>query len=382
MATHITPRLPVSPPSSPMRPETAKCTIRAIPPSPSPSTSPLSQTEASGLNYADTGARDSNTLAVRQAAMGQPRSDGLGKSVPGGEAVGSATANEEGGDTSSDSEVEYPDTPTPMTTWQKRSAYLDLGTPTPPSVTNSKGPSKPRSKASSSSLRQGAAPVPLLPVRPMHPMQETTQDEAYKQRKELEHDIVQFNNESRAQGIATELQRFKRSGEDAAVVTKNAYKLQPRHPDHPPIQITRRPLPPPGRVPPPIPPPQPRRVPPPVPARAAHPAVDICGRMPYHTSIENQAHAYAAGQGHRPFFSRASATSNATIASHQAVFNTPGRDEFERKKITLEADEGPFAHAISMRDLNQSRRVINDEVEARAPAKDWKEEMMCGCVAM
>ncbi|EFQ86468.1 hypothetical protein PTT_18279 [Pyrenophora teres f. teres 0-1] len=349
MATHITPRLPVSPPSSPMRPETAKCTIRAIPPSPSPSTSPLSQTEASGLNYADTGA---------------------------------PTANEEGGDTSSDSEVEYPDTPTPMTTWQKRSAYLDLGTPTPPSVTNSKGPSKPRSKASSSSLRQGAAPVPLLPVRPMHPMQETTQDEAYKQRKELEHDIVQFNNESRAQGIATELQRFKRSGEDAAVVTKNAYKLQPRHPDHPPIQITRRPLPPPGRVPPPIPPPQPRRVPPPVPARAAHPAVDICGRMPYHTSIENQAHAYAAGQGHRPFFSRASATSNATIASHQAVFNTPGRDEFERKKITLEADEGPFAHAISMRDLNQSRRVINDEVEARAPAKDWKEEMMCGCVAM
>ncbi|KAG9377552.1 hypothetical protein PtrSN002B_010330 [Pyrenophora tritici-repentis] len=261
MATHITPRLPTSPPSSPMRPETAQ---------------------------------------YRQ--------------VPGGEAVESATANEEGYSTSSDTEVEYPDTPTPLTNWQKRSAYLDLGTPTPPSVTNSKGSAKP--KASSSSLRKVAAPVPLLPVRPVHPMQETTQEEADKERKDLEDEIAQFSRESSAQGIPMELQRFKRSGEDAAVITKNAYKLQPH-------------------------------------------------------------------QARRPYLSRVPATTSTTMVRERPVFSIPGRDEYERKKITLEADDGPFAQAISMHDLNRSRRIINEEVDARAPARpDWKEDMMCGCVLM
>ncbi|KAF3040706.1 hypothetical protein E8E12_006327 [Didymella heteroderae] len=54
--------------------------------------------------------------------------------------------------------------------------------------------------------------------------------------------------------------------------------------------------------------------------------------------------------------SRRSETSGASVASKHSIFSTPGRDEMERKKPIVEEDEGPFANAKSVQDLEQRRR--------------------------
>ncbi|KAF1924007.1 uncharacterized protein M421DRAFT_9155 [Didymella exigua CBS 183.55] len=58
--------------------------------------------------------------------------------------------------------------------------------------------------------------------------------------------------------------------------------------------------------------------------------------------------------------SRRSEASGASVASRHSIFSTPGRDEMERKKPIIEEDEGPFAKAMSVRDLEQSRRRVRE----------------------
>jgi hypothetical protein len=48
-----------------------------------------------------------------------------------------------------------------------------------------------------------------------------------------------------------------------------------------------------------------------------------------------------------------------STASRNSVFSTPGRDELERKKALVEPDQGPFAGATSMADLDEERRRIS-----------------------
>ncbi|KAJ4361794.1 hypothetical protein N0V83_010735 [Neocucurbitaria cava] len=52
--------------------------------------------------------------------------------------------------------------------------------------------------------------------------------------------------------------------------------------------------------------------------------------------------------------------SGGTATSKRSIFSTPGRDELERKKALVEADEGPFARAVSMQDLQQRRRRVSE----------------------
>ncbi|KAJ4333603.1 hypothetical protein N0V95_009384 [Ascochyta clinopodiicola] len=58
--------------------------------------------------------------------------------------------------------------------------------------------------------------------------------------------------------------------------------------------------------------------------------------------------------------SRRSEKSGASVASKHSIFSTPGRDEMERKKPIVEEDEGPFAEATNMQDLEQRRRRVSE----------------------
>jgi hypothetical protein len=54
-----------------------------------------------------------------------------------------------------------------------------------------------------------------------------------------------------------------------------------------------------------------------------------------------------------------SQASGRSVASRHTVFSTPGRDEMERKKPIVEEDEGPFAGAKSVKELEVDRRVVS-----------------------
>lgn len=58
--------------------------------------------------------------------------------------------------------------------------------------------------------------------------------------------------------------------------------------------------------------------------------------------------------------SRRSEASGASVASKHSIFSTPGRDEMERKKPIVEEDEGPFAKATNVQDLEQRRRRVSE----------------------
>ena len=280
-------------------------------------------------------------------------------------------------DASSDTDAEYPDTPTPMTTSQKRSAYLPLGTPTPPSVPHSKRSSKPKLKASASSLNRALTPgtdtiAPLLPdqsTRHFHshadlappkcadnalPMMQASKGRLGNEDMIRRPEVASRQPQLRSRGTPLELQRFVRTKDDdiskknttAASKATHLYPPQPnRHSPHP--------LPPPP---------------------AAAPLVDRYGNICYPTP--------AAVPGRNTSLSRVSAASNGTVVSRKSVFSTLGRDELERKKALVEADEGPFARVVSMQDLNQSRRIISGEVKRDGDGGGKEERMMCGCVVM
>ena len=85
--------------------------------------------------------------------------------------------------------------------------------------------------------------------------------------------------------------------------------------------------------------------------------------------------------------SESSYVSGGTVTSKHSVFSTPGRDELERKKAVVETDDGPFAKAVSMTDLDARRRVVSEEgaggartiedLEAEGKQKK-KESRTCG----
>jgi hypothetical protein len=79
--------------------------------------------------------------------------------------------------------------------------------------------------------------------------------------------------------------------------------------------------------------------------------------------------------------SRRSETSGASVASKHSIFSTPGRDELERKKPIVEEDEGPFAKATNMQDLEQRRRKVSETTKDEG---DKETKRMCGlkCVVM
>lgn len=79
--------------------------------------------------------------------------------------------------------------------------------------------------------------------------------------------------------------------------------------------------------------------------------------------------------------SRRSEASGASVASKHSIFSTPGRDELERKKPIIEEDEGPFARATTVQDLEQKRRKVS---EGTRDGEEEKAKRFCGlkCLVM
>jgi hypothetical protein len=80
--------------------------------------------------------------------------------------------------------------------------------------------------------------------------------------------------------------------------------------------------------------------------------------------------------------SRRSQASGRSVASRHTVFSTPGRDEMERKKPIVEEDEGPFARAKSVKELEVDRRVVSGGTTDGVEKGDGKR--LCGmrCAVM
>lgn len=80
--------------------------------------------------------------------------------------------------------------------------------------------------------------------------------------------------------------------------------------------------------------------------------------------------------------SRRSEASGASVASKHSIFSTPGRDEMERKKPIVEEDEGPFAKATGMQDLEQRRRRVSEGT--KDGGERGEKRRVCGmkCVVM
>ncbi|KAH7070490.1 hypothetical protein BKA63DRAFT_579086 [Paraphoma chrysanthemicola] len=73
-----------------------------------------------------------------------------------------------------------------------------------------------------------------------------------------------------------------------------------------------------------------------------------------------------------------------SATSKNSIFSTPGRDEMERKKALVEWDEGPFARAQSVMDLDEERRRISSGGggEGGKGRKGRGLHVKCGCVVM
>ncbi|KAL6704116.1 hypothetical protein ACN47E_008779 [Coniothyrium glycines] len=52
------------------------------------------------------------------------------------------------------------------------------------------------------------------------------------------------------------------------------------------------------------------------------------------------------------------ARSNDSAVTSRSVFSTPGRDEMERKKVSVEPDQGPFGRVLSIQELEAQRRNV------------------------
>ncbi|KAI4665881.1 uncharacterized protein J4E78_003346 [Alternaria triticimaculans] len=436
MSTHFRPRATTPGPPSPTRPSTARSTIRAISPSPPPSLD-----EASRQDSATTGSPNVDLQSTSESAKVRPKSDGYPQAyvhgsgyeetdfanyttTPGNGNFGSSPANitanvtikrgggmmtrrspvkrgsrstspkkrpystptelsshrestlrdqddtpatnprdaeiQSGDYVDSDAYTDCPDTPTPMTNSQKRSAYLPLGTPTPfPKSTRS-----PRPKSKSSLQRATPTTTPTAPTPKLEFFESFDEQPSYSSGPfNTDHPQMYVGPEDKLMAFYTQTERRKMR--ERAL----ARAVQPTTPDHPArdVLVMQQPLREDDiRARMHLAPPQQAMESPP-----RKPMSDAAGNVARHVSP-----------------SEGSCVSGGTVTSKRSVFSTPGRDELERKKAIVETDDGPFAKAVSMADLNERRRVVSEEgaqgvrrsedLEAESMQKKKKEGRTCG----
>ncbi|KAF1935694.1 hypothetical protein EJ02DRAFT_439060 [Clathrospora elynae] len=391
MSTHFRPRPPTPVPPSPVRPSTARSTIRVITPSPPPSLD-----EAPRLNFAssDTPENMPSRASARSKSDGfhatHVHDSGGGVQEPfatyvmaaenvdfssspetadlhrdgGGGGISARTSpvkrilrsksprkrpystptglpshqesphggqdqeqtetkdkeeghekeNEKEGDDEDDAsdtytDAECPDTPTPMTTSQKRSAYFPLGIPIPYSKRESKHkdspetvhtPSSPTPPSSKPDMSHTSGPGPTLSRKPG----------------------FDFDFRNTHTSALASLRRPLLSS------------LAPSPSRHAANHALRKPVP--------------------------------ASNLTRHISISAQSQ------------SAQSNISGASAASKRSIFSTPGRDELERKMTVVKADEGPFARAVSVADLNDRRRAVSGKMEGGDGERREKGHRVCG----
>jgi hypothetical protein len=257
----------------------------------------------------------------------------------------------------SDTDADCPDTPTPMTNSQKRSAYVPLGTPTPlpypkrsprPKDSPQSPPTPQENTTPSSETKPRTLPHLYSHLKPSvfddiaeGPMRTTRTMLAARATDEL-HKANQpfYDKRSSSSSYGYDVQK----GEE--------YYAQDDQEEHYPQQYTQDPA-----------------------YRQQHDqptfhTVPSPSQYAQHSQLPPQHLQQLLPRELLPSATVArhisiSATSNVsggTATSKKSIFSTPGRDELERKKALVEADEGPFARVASVADLNASRRVISGEV--------------------
>lgn len=399
MSTHFHPR-PSTAPQSPARPGSSRLTIRAITPSPPPSeaTSPshpqseipcdaspgmtkqpsmrprseeISRARNHGLKREETrsahelkrdyaglqrGSRlpgrrspvkrrgqsknyrsrpyDSpTTLSSRCRTLSDQETDGADKKNDG---IKQDEAKELESDDYSNTSTDYPDTPTPMTVSQKRSAYFPLGVTAPvvyPKHSSSARydpdvvPTRAKSAAS-----QGPDATPNAPgIKVQKPLADYTQRQT---------DLDAYHSYIRQTNNPNETTKAK-APQPHAETLHLAYNPSPQTitPQTDDIQqATSHP-----------------RFCVPIPTQVTSSTVP---RKP----IASPSSPSASRAHHLASRSAASNISVGTAQSQRSVFSTPGRDEMERKKALVEVDEGPFGRVASVAELNESRRVVSGGV--------------------
>ncbi|KAG9190850.1 hypothetical protein G6011_08938 [Alternaria panax] len=276
-----------------------------------------------------------------------------------------ASSQEQQAQVESDSDANWdcPDTPTPMTNSQKRSAYLPLGTTTP--FPNSKRSFKSKSKSSPPNLTPATTPTPPNPrleffksfdEQPSHGPRGFDVDhwQTYPREGEKPREFyIQAQRTDMPEGIEARAGLMERtmlmSQAGYASSTNDSVTMQRperEHGTHPRMHIA---------------PPQ-------------H-AVEVPLRKPVPVATFNVQRQVS--------ISEVSQFSGGTVSSKRSVFSTSGRDEMERKKALVEDDEALIApkanhHAMDMGPSTVQAPYILDHLTADAqrisaslPLDDW-----------
>ncbi|KAI5368969.1 hypothetical protein J4E82_010211 [Alternaria postmessia] len=413
MSTHFRPRPPTSGPPSPTRPSTARSTIRAISPSPPPNLS-----DALRLDLASTGTPNFDHQITPESARERPKSDGFNQTYMYGfgeqeteftnyvataengnfgSSPADITANvttkrggsvmerqspvkrtsrlsspkkrpystptelslhrlspshghdrEQGAsphqkqvqvESDSDANWDCPDTPTPMTNSQKRSAYLPLGNPTP--CPNSKRSSKPKSRSNPPILTSTISnPTPKLEFfesfdnqSPYHSRYfDIVHPQTYSREEET---LREFYAHAERKKMREAMETRARPMERRPLMSQPGYVSSTN--DGAAMQRPER-------------------------EHGIHPRMHLAPRQhAVDAPLRDNVIGPASNVQRQVSISEDSHLSGGTASSKQSVFSTPGRDEMERKKALVEDDEGPFAKAMSMADLDERRRVVSEQ---------------------
>ncbi|CAN9323304.1 unnamed protein product [Alternaria alternata] len=239
----------------------------------------------------------------------------------------------------SDANWDCPDTPTPMTNSQKRSAYLPLGNPTP--CPNSKRSSKPKSRSNPPILTSTISnPTPKLEFfesfdnqSPYHSRYfDIVHPQTYSREEET---LREFYAHAERKKMREAMETRARPMERRPLMSQPGYVSSTN--DGAAMQRPER-------------------------EHGIHPRMHLAPRQhALDAPLRDNVIGPASNMQRQVSISEDSHLSGGTASSKQSVFSTPGRDEMERKKALVEDDEGPFAKAMSMADLDERRRVVSEQ---------------------
>jgi hypothetical protein len=255
-------------------------------------------------------------------------------------------------DDESDTDADCPDTPTPMTTSQKRSAYVPLGTPTP--LPYPERSPKPKDSPQSPQTPEETNPRPeaLSASKPRNeePKEPRLMPHPYSHLKPSDFDDLDGGsprNIHRSNRILLNQAKYKDHGYHEQAPSSEYYDqtgdMYYKHDQDgeairfpsPPQQAQNHDQPTSSQ-----------------PQYLQHSQQQPLPRKPLPSATVAR-HISISGTSN---------VSGGTAISKKSIFSTPGRDELERKRALVEADEGPFARVVSVADLNESRRVISGEM--------------------
>lgn len=241
----------------------------------------------------------------------------------------------------SDANWDCPDTPTPMTNSQKRSAYLPLGTPVP--YPDSKRPSTSKPKSGPPTLTP--ATTLTTPTPKLEFFKSFDEQLSYDSRDfDINHPQMYSREEEKLRDsyIQNKCRKMRRGAEARAGLVERTI-LMPQtgyaSSTNDDMMIQR-----------------------PEQEHGVYPRMHLAPlQHVVETPLRRPVPGATADTQRQVSISEVSHFSGGTVSSKRSVFSTPGRDELERKMALIHDDDGPFANAVSMADLDERRRVVSEQ---------------------